>query len=225
MSAPVSPAPRGLPAPLPEGERLLWQGAPEARAVLFGALRLRWVAGYFALMIGWTAIAALTEGASPGEVAVRTLQTAGAGVAVVALLALYAWAVSRTTVYTVTSRRVVIRHGVALAKTFNVPFRQVVSAGLKIDRRGVGDLPLALADGQRIAFVHLWPHARPWRFGKPEPMLRAVPDAAKVADLLAAALRAAHPTPAAAVETVAAPAAPAAPRRPRRTAAGAPATA
>jgi hypothetical protein len=36
----------------------------------------------------------------------------------------------------------------------------------------------------RIALLHLWPHARPWRVSRPEPMLRCVPDAAAVARLL-----------------------------------------
>ena len=35
----------------------------------------------------------------------------------------------------------------------------------------------------------LWPHARPWRLQQPEPMLRAVPDAARVAAILAAPWR------------------------------------
>jgi hypothetical protein len=37
----------------------------------------------------------------------------------------------------------------------------------------------------------LWPHARPWYFSPPQPMLRAIPDAAKVAGILASALNAA----------------------------------
>ena len=35
--------------------------------------------------------------------------------------------------------------------------------------------------------LHLWPHARPWRVSRPEPMLRCVPDAAGVAQLLSQA--------------------------------------
>lgn len=184
---------RGLPGPLPEGERLLWQGAPDPFAVLKGALRLPWVAGYFAVLVLWTIVAGVGEAVPAKEIATRLTGVVGAGLAVVALLALYAWAVARTTVYTVTDRRVVIRHGVALFKTLNIPFRQVASAALKLDPAGTGDLPLTLAEGQKIAFLHLWPHARPWRVFRPEPMLRGVPDAAKVAEILADALKAAHP--------------------------------
>ena len=50
---------------------------------------------------------------------------------------------------------------------------------------GSGDIPLALTPGNRIAWMLLWPHVRPWRMLKPEPTLRAIPDAADVAAILA----------------------------------------
>ena len=42
-----------------------------------------------------------------------------------------------------------------------------------------------MAGNDRIAWLQLWPHARPWRLGKPQPMLRCVPQGAQVAKLLA----------------------------------------
>jgi hypothetical protein len=39
----------------------------------------------------------------------------------------------------------------------------------------------------------LWPHVRPWRLTHVEPMLRCVPEARVVADILAGALVAATP--------------------------------
>ena len=47
-----------------------------------------------------------------------------------------------------------------------------------------GDLPATLSKGYRLAFLVLWPHARPWRVARPEPMLRCVPQAEQVAELL-----------------------------------------
>jgi hypothetical protein len=128
---------------------------------------------------------------------------AAAGGAAVGLLGLYAWLVGRTTVYTVTNRRVVLRIGVALPLTVNVPFRIVGAAGLKLDGKGMGDIPLALTGRDKLAYLALWPHARPWRVTKPEPMLRSVPDAARVAGLLADALAeaAGQPSPAARTAT------------------------
>ncbi|MGA2129178.1 MAG: PH domain-containing protein, partial [Xanthobacteraceae bacterium] len=34
----------------------------------------------------------------------------------------------------------------------------------------------------------LWPHVRPWHVARPQPMLRAVPDALRVAETLARAM-------------------------------------
>ena len=73
---------------------------------------------------------------------------------------------------------------------------------------------LSLAGSDRIAYLHLWPHARPWRLKRTEPMLRALADAPAVAAQLAQALQQAeaarHSLPVRAV-TTAAPATPTGP--------------
>jgi Bacterial PH domain len=109
------------------------------------------------------------------------LALAGLGLGLVGLMA---WLSARGSVYTITDKRVVMRIGIVLTLTFNIPFKRIAAAGLHLDAAGTGDIPLALLPPDRIAYLHLWPHARPWRLGRPEPMLRSVPDAAKVARLL-----------------------------------------
>ena len=42
----------GLPGRLPPGERILWQGSPEWRALARTAFHTRLVAGYFAALVG-----------------------------------------------------------------------------------------------------------------------------------------------------------------------------
>ena len=69
--------------------------------------------------------------------------------------------------------------------------RRIASAGLKLHKDGHGNIPLTLGGSERIAVLHLWPHARPWRVTKPEPMLCCVPDAAHVAQVLQTAWTAA----------------------------------
>jgi hypothetical protein len=110
--------------------------------------------------------------------------------AALAALILLAWLINRSTVYTITNRRVVMRFGVALPMTVNIPFAIVESAALKTRRDGTGDIPLTLTPAQRIAYLHLWPHVRPWQFTRPQPMLRAVPDAARVGAILGDAMSA-----------------------------------
>jgi hypothetical protein len=92
-----------------------------------------------------------------------------------------------------------MRIGIVLTVTFNIPFRNIESAGLKVYADGTGDIPLALSADSKIAFVHLWPHARPWRAARPEPMLRDVPDAARVAAIVSQALATAARIPARAI--------------------------
>jgi hypothetical protein len=177
----------GLPGPLPEGENLLWQGSPDWRRLALEALHLRFVMIWFAVLLLWAAVSG--SGASG---IMGTLAAAGAAVGLIAFLA---WAMARSTIYSITSRRVVLRYGVALPKCINVPFTLIEEAGLRRFRDGTGDLPLQLClrKGDRLGWAMLWPHARPWKISRPQPMLRAVPDADQVASLLSRALLAAKP--------------------------------
>ncbi len=191
MSAPVA----SLPERLPDGERLLWQGKPEWRALARRAFHLRLLAAYFGAILAWVAATDLHGGMAPGDVALSTGRLAALAVVPLALIALYAWATGRATSYTVTSKRVVIRMGVALPMTINLPFARINGAGFRPARDGSGDIALQLAEGDKLAYLLLWPHARPWQLRQPEPMLRALPDAGKVAQVLSRALAAAAGTP------------------------------
>jgi len=51
----VEPIP-GLPETPPEGEKILWQGAPSVWALSRDALNLYWVAGYFVALAAWRGI-------------------------------------------------------------------------------------------------------------------------------------------------------------------------
>ena len=94
---------------------------------------------------------------------------------------------ARTTVYTLTDKRVVMRIGIVLTLTFNIPLRTLRSAALRRGEGRTGDIVMQLAGPDHIAFLHLWPHVRPWRLARPEPMLRAVANAPQVAALLSQA--------------------------------------
>jgi hypothetical protein len=101
-----------------------------------------------------------------------------------------AWLNSRTTVYTITNRRVVMRFGAAIPKAINIPFAIVESASIKPLSGDGGDIALQLKAPNKIAFLHLWPHARPWRMASPEPTLRALSQARSVAGILSEAMAA-----------------------------------
>lgn len=175
----------GLPEPLPPGERLLWQGAPDWKSLAVHAFHLRKVAAYFALMLVVQASVLWGEGSAHlvSSLSVSALLAAiGLG-----LLAGLAWMTARTALYTLTDRRVVMRIGIVLTVTYNLPLKQLRAAALRPRSRGCADLALQLPAGTRIAWLNLWPHARPWALREPQPMLRSVPQAERVAELLAKA--------------------------------------
>ena len=177
----------GLPELLPASEQILWQGSPDFPTVAKRIFYIQWVVGYFALMLALKAGSTLADGGSLRD-ALLSISVLGA-LAVVgtgSLIAL-AWATARTAVYTITDKRIVMRIGIALTLTFNLPLRLVSSAGLRQGKNGCGDIVIAMGGEDHIAWLHLWPHARPWVLARPQPMLRAVPDAQRVAEVLARA--------------------------------------
>ena len=181
---------RGLPGDLPQGEAMLWQGAPSWGRLACQAFHIRAVSAYFALMLAWRTARAIGAGIEPRAALEATLAVAPVAVAAVGLLALLAWLSARTTVYTITSKRIVLRYGVALTKAINLPFTVIESGALKGFADGSGDLAVTLKAPNKLAFLQLWPHARPWRANFPQPTFRAIPDAASVARILTSAMKA-----------------------------------
>lgn len=190
---------RGLPGLLPEGERILWQGSPHWPTLARTALHLNKVAAYFVILLAWRLLSLATSADAPAShVLAAALWPLPLAAITLGLIALFAWLVARTTVYTLTNRRIVMRIGVALSMTMNFPLRVIAAADLSTYANGTGNIPFRLGSSDRIAYLHLWPHARPWRFARAEPMLRAIPNAAHVAELLAGALNDCHAARAAA---------------------------
>jgi hypothetical protein len=185
---------RGLPEPLPQEESLLWQGAPRWTGFAQRVFRLRMVAVYFAAILAVRVAALLSAGASLASVANSSLILLAVAAGAIAMLTLIAFLMSRTTVYTITNRRIVIRFGIALPIIINLPFSAIDSANLRLNEDGTGDIPLTLSRRERVSYLVMWPHVRPWRMGRVEPMLRSVPEGARVAQLLGRALSAATGT-------------------------------
>lgn len=180
---------RGLPERPPPDEPILWQGSPCWRRLARSAFHTRKVAVYFGVLVAWRAASAVAAHEPAVEALVSVARLAALGAVAVGILTGMAWLHARATVYTITSRRVVLRFGVALTLAVNVPFRSLQAASLRAYPDGTGDLPLSVTDAGRLGYAMLWPHARPWRFGREaQPMLRAVPEARAVADTLVRAI-------------------------------------
>ncbi len=181
----------GLPERLPDGEVILWQGAPDWRVLAVQALHVRKLFFYFAAML---ALQAMYLAGEPGAAMARPLLTsAGMALLALALLATTAWFAARTTLYTLTNKRVVMRVGIVLTLTFNLPLRQIAGAALCPQAGGFGDIALALKGPDRIAWLNLWPHARPWALKNPQPSLRCLANAAQVGERIQQAWQTANP--------------------------------
>jgi heat shock protein HslJ len=138
-----------LPAELPAGERMLWQGTPSWRALARRSLHVRKVGAYFVLLSAWHVIEVTNGGAGVAEAVRGAAWLVLLGAAAVGVLSLLAWALARSTMYTITTARLVLRFGVALPMSVNLPLKLVAAADLRRHADGTADLPLTLAPGQR----------------------------------------------------------------------------
>ncbi len=183
----------GLPERPPEGEHVLWQGRPDWWALTRSAVAFWWVAGYFVLLAAWRFLSVADQ--------MPFMQAVGASVPflalgglVGALLLLTAFIQARATVYTLTNRRVAMRIGAALTVTLNLPYTRIASADLDLRKDGTGTIAFATIGDARLSYLALWPHVRPWHL-RAKPALRCIPDARRVADMIAEAATARISTP------------------------------
>jgi len=174
----------GLPEELPEGERILWQGSPSWRALARHTFKARWLAFYFAVLIVIRVGYALVEQqGADGALSVGLMTGVFAGG--LGFVLLLAWLHARATIYTITTHRVVMRIGVALSMTWNLPFKRLVSADLALRESGDGDVILHLdGEGERARWAHFWPHVQPRRMVNARPALRCIAAPREVAKVL-----------------------------------------
>ncbi len=174
---------RGVPHALPDGEHLLWEAAPSAPLLARHVFHRAWVIAYFAVMTSWWGIN--TFGSMPTndflmQLGVRVLLS----LIVLGVVEFMARAVARTTVYAITSKRLVLKIGVVLPMTINLPLRLLQDAGIARFKDGSGQIALTLLPGDRLAYSALWPHCKVFKLNQPSPMLRGLPDPEKVGALL-----------------------------------------
>lgn len=179
---------KGLPAALPAGESMLWQGKPDFTALAINVFHVRKIALYFAALALWRVITLTNAGGGLFDSMITASTILAAGVAAVGLLLMFAWLTARTTIYTLTDKRVVLRIGIALPMTVNLPLSIMSEANLKRYRSGSGDIFMTPEAGQRASYIVLWPHVRPFSVGQPQPAMRALVDPELVAEKIATAL-------------------------------------
>jgi hypothetical protein len=181
---------RGIDEPLPEGEEILWRGSPDPRAVARHVVHLRgWMIYLAVLAVGvvWSA------SGSHSFSDVLKLLVPPLMLMLVSWwsIRLYAGQIARTTEYVITSRRLVLRAGVAFPIVINVPLRLVDEAGLRVFSDGTGEVQLRLSEQIKLAYIALWPHVESFRYlAHPRPKLRGLANPQQVGTVLSGAIAA-----------------------------------
>ena len=153
-------AAHGLPEPLPRGERMLWQGSPDWRVMAREAMHLRTLSVYFAVVLAWRGALVLSNGGGWLDALQAVLWLLPLAALALGLLATMAWLISRTSVYSITDQRVVMRIGVVLSITFNLPYSRIEAAALRSHADGSGDVTLTLAAASTLATARASGRAR-----------------------------------------------------------------
>ena len=178
----------GLPELLPKGEVILWQGRPNWLRLTIESLNLWWVIGYFGLLAAWrflTVIDYMPLGTAFSASIPFLFVAAFVGL----LLCGVGYIQAKATLYTITNRRVVMRIGAALTLTLNLPFTKIDNAAVAKKRGGFGNIAFETSGDTKFSFFVLWPHARSWYFGKPQPTLKCILDIEKVSSILGQAAK------------------------------------
>jgi hypothetical protein len=181
---------RGLPAMLPADEKLLWQGSPDWKTLAIRAYHVRKIAIYFLGIIAWRIAIGIRNGHQNSTIVVSCAFLLLLGGIAVAMLCVLAYFNARSTVYSITSRRVLFRHGIAVPMTMNIPFKLIERADLRNFADGTGEIWLTVPADQRVGYMITWPHLRPGRYARPVPSFRALWAAERVANVLGGALAA-----------------------------------
>lgn len=180
----------GLPEHLPEGEEIVWQGTPRWTALANRVFQVRTLAMYFMMLVTIHVIYKLMDGASLQYILVGMSWQLSLAAVSLGLLAGAAWLYARSTVYTLTNRRLVLRSGVATPMMVNLPLEKVASAGLRLCSDGTGDVIFTPTDDAKLYYMLLWPHVRLLGFRRIQPLFRGITDAQHVARLLAKTVKA-----------------------------------
>ncbi len=183
----------GLPEALPADEHVLWQGAPAWKTLAVRRFHVRKLVIYFAVLLAARLGTLVSDGQALWPAIKGSLPLVVLSAIAIGLITLIAWFTARTTAYTLTNRRVVMRIGIVLTISLNLPLRRLEAADLRVHTGDIGDVSLRLLKPDHIAYLHLWPHARAWRLARPEPTLLCVADAAAVARQLTNAWQALSP--------------------------------
>ena len=184
----------GLPEDLPRNEYIVWQGRPEWRQLAIEAFHVRKIAIYFAVMVVWQWISLLESNAAGMDMLKQLGTSIGLALLALAVLSWSAYWSAQATMYTLTNKRIIMRIGIVLSLTFNLPLKKITACDLQLLSKQTGNIALGIATDSPIGWLNLWPHVRAWRVASPQPTLRCVPQAESLAKKVLQTWRQENPT-------------------------------
>jgi hypothetical protein len=184
----------GLPEVLPRNEYIVWQGRPEWRQLAIEAFHVRKIAIYFAVMVLWQWISLLESNAAGMDMLKQLGTSIGLALLALAVLSWSAYWSAQATMYTLTNKRIIMRIGIVLSLTFNLPLKKITACDLQLLSKQTGNIALGIATDSPIGWLNLWPHVRAWRVASPQPTLRCVPQAESLAKKVLQTWRQENPT-------------------------------
>ena len=169
---------------LPSGEQLIWQGRPERYALATRAMYLKFIAFYLVALIaartGYLVVAGEPVATWSGMLIWQMLASAFVMLLIVGLATVY----SRTTRYSLTNERLIIKTGAAITIHINLPLQQIIGADLREYSDDTGDITLQVSQADKLYWLLMWPNVRSWWVRPLRPVLRGLKDAQAVAHLL-----------------------------------------
>ena len=184
----------GLPEDLPRNEYIVWQGRPEWRQLAIEAFHVRKIAIYFAVMVVWQWVSLLESNAAGMDMLKQLGTSIGLALLALAVLSWSAYWSAQATMYTLTNKRIIMRIGIVLSLTFNLPLKKITACDLQLLSKQTGNIALGIATDSPIGWLNLWPHVRAWRVASPQPTLRCVPQAESLAKKVLQTWRQENPT-------------------------------
>ena len=178
----------GLPESLPAQEHIVWQGVPDWRTIALRTFHVRKIAIYFAILVAFKVALGIQAEEATTTIVASVALLGFLSIVAVGLLMLFSFLIARTTLYTITSKRLVMRLGVTFSMSINLPFAELHDAALKPYADGHGDIAVSLKPGQRVSYFVLWPHCKLFHTFDAKPVLRGIPNAQHVAKRFARAV-------------------------------------
>ena len=172
----------GFPESLPISEKVLWQGSPNAWLIAKRVFLLPHLIFYF-LIISFFSSSFQINILTTEALILNFLSNLLLGLVAILILLAISYLISATTVYSITDKRLVMRIGIVLNLSLNIPFSKIQLAETKSYVDKSGDISIELMPSSKIAYLHLWPHCRPWFFSAPRPRLCCLENIEKVAQI------------------------------------------